>query len=190
MVEMDLQAIWLALATSGFVLLGFSALAASMVGSGESEVSRNKIFGVRAIVTNSLYLSVLSLLPLVLQQVASEWSSMCKPLGLALVLECNIAGSALSANVWSITSAATMFALLWQVGMQLFRYPKLQSMHDGIRIFLFYLLPAPVIFWTQLVNLDVNSAALSLVGVSFFAWAACGYFYLFLHAFGIQELRR
>lgn len=182
----DSLQVWLALATSGLVLLGFSSLAASLASAPGNGLRPHQIFGIRAITTNSLYLSFLSFLPLVILQFEGQGAQACTALRLEAYLPCSELGGLAERKVWAVTSFAALVALAWQYAVQIWRILLTRDGHDSIRIAVFFLVPAPLVAYAQLVNLEANLMPLSLLGAAFFAWTACGHFYLFLHRLGSQ----
>lgn len=172
--------IWLALATSGLVLLGFSSVAASLAAS-SGALYRRHIFGIRSITTNSLYLSAMSFLPLLLLQFQSQGDALCAATGFEHFGDCKGWAAHAGSEVWALTSLGMLIGLAWQFFVQMWRIALLRDWHDSIRIAVFFVAPLPLIAYLQWVNFSANLMALSLIGAAFFAWTACGHFYLFLH---------
>jgi hypothetical protein len=180
----DLQPAWLALATSGLVLLGFSSLAASLAASFDGKLYRHHVFGVRAITTNSLYLSLLGFFPIILIHFGTSWEPICVAIKADYFSNCASDGETIRTHVWSWTSVVIILGLLWQFGVQVWRIFLTKDTHDSRRIAIFFLAPAPIIFWTQVANISANQMPLALLGATFFATTACGHFYNFLHRIG------
>ena len=173
--------IWLALATSGIVLLGFSSLAASLAERHGEPLKRHQIFGIRAITSNSLYLAFLGFLPLLLGAFADQGDEICSALNLEPYAACGGIGDATGKHIWSITSGVILAAMAWQVLVQLWRFATTPYGWDAFRICVFFFLPAVFVGCVQYLNLSANLMPLSLLGATFFASTACGHFYLFLH---------